>query len=148
MTTVTGPPTCRNLIDPLDFDYLVKCLMEEHGHDHAMATRIADQTLIFLKVVGPRPEKLSPSSLVDQGWHLFIVNTVAYTRFCELVAGRYIHHVPMKTSGPLAEREDRVLKTVRVLEKEGYQPDHVLWARSAGADCKNCCKGDHDDHPR
>lgn len=31
---------------------------------------------------------------VDDLWHVFILHTISYTEFCELLAGEYIHHVP------------------------------------------------------
>ena len=32
------------------------------------------------------------SKVVDQAWHQFILDTYAYTNFCELVFGGYLHH--------------------------------------------------------
>src|ERR1700749_2272983 len=35
-----------------------------------------------------------PSKLVDDAWHEFILDSVAYTRFCKQAFGEYLHHTP------------------------------------------------------
>ncbi|GAB3213337.1 hypothetical protein GCM10027294_43940 [Marinactinospora endophytica] len=144
---VTRPPQCRNLIAPEDFDYLVEALMKEHGHSREMSVRIAEQTLTFLRVAGTHPDQLSPSPLVDQGWHLFILNTRAYSKFCNLVAGRYIHHVPLTGQTTAEERAERRIRTTTAIREAGYDWDYLVWSQGIGGDCANCCKGEHEDHP-
>src|SRR3954447_23969374 len=39
---------------------------------------------------------------VDELWHTFITFTLDYARFCDQVAGRFIHHVP--ATGEPAEK--------------------------------------------
>jgi hypothetical protein len=35
-----------------------------------------------------------PSRLVDEAWHEFILDTRAYSEFCEAAFGEYLHHTP------------------------------------------------------
>lgn len=35
-----------------------------------------------------------PSRVIDEAWHLFLLDTREYARFCQLVFGQYLHHVP------------------------------------------------------
>jgi hypothetical protein len=35
-----------------------------------------------------------PSRLVDEAWHEFILDSLAYTEFCERAFGEYLHHTP------------------------------------------------------
>ncbi|MGM1063118.1 hypothetical protein [Saccharothrix sp. Mg75] len=74
--------------------------------------------------------------MVDTGRHTFILNTVDYARFCQGLAGRFIHHVPDDTTDP-AESTDRVTATVTAIHALGYRIDPALWPR-AGADCTQC----------
>lgn len=37
---------------------------------------------------------VSPSLVLDEGWHTFILFTKEYARFCEECVGEFIHHVP------------------------------------------------------
>ncbi len=49
----------------------------------------------FLQQCADDPKaKLSPSALVDKAWHAFILHTREYARFCQRVAGHFIHHNP------------------------------------------------------
>jgi hypothetical protein len=38
-----------------------------------------------------------PSRIVDDAWHEFILDSPAYTRFCEQAFGGYLHHTPDET---------------------------------------------------
>ncbi len=35
-----------------------------------------------------------PSRLVDEAWHEFILDSISYTRFCDVAFGGYLHHTP------------------------------------------------------
>lgn len=35
-----------------------------------------------------------PSKVVDEAWHMFILETSAYSAFCEQAFGKYLHHHP------------------------------------------------------
>lgn len=48
----------------------------------------------YLVLCAIYPGELGMNGPVDDYWHTLIVHTVDYARFCELVAGRFIHHVP------------------------------------------------------
>lgn len=37
---------------------------------------------------------LAPPPKVDEGWHMFILFTLDYQRFCHLFFGRFLHHRP------------------------------------------------------
>jgi hypothetical protein len=45
-----------------------------------------------------------PSRLVDEAWHEFILDSVSYTRFCNVAFGGYLHHTldeRLGATGPL-----------------------------------------------
>jgi hypothetical protein len=47
-----------------------------------------------------------PSRVVDSMWHEFILHTLAYRQWCELVIGRFIDHVPAEVLGREASTND------------------------------------------
>lgn len=68
-----------------------------------------------------------PSRLVDEAWHEFILDSLAYVRFCENAFGEYLHHTPdeaMSTPMP-----DALADTVRAWDRSdmGSSEESVLW---------------------
>jgi hypothetical protein len=50
----------------------------------------------FLVLAITMPDGVSPPPDIDEAWHLHILHTRAYQRFCEQVAGRFLHHTPSR----------------------------------------------------
>ncbi|MET0305015.1 MAG: hypothetical protein ABW196_02160 [Solirubrobacterales bacterium] len=68
-----------------------------------------------------------PSRVVDDAWHEFILDSVAYTAFCEAAFGAYLHHTPDEAmSTPMAAALEN---TVRAWDRSdaGADQDSVLW---------------------
>ncbi len=68
-----------------------------------------------------------PSRLVDEAWHEFILDSVAYTQFCTAAFGSYLHHTPdeaMPTPGG-----DLLGGTIRAWDRSdaGSGHDSILW---------------------
>lgn len=68
-----------------------------------------------------------PSRVVDDAWHEFILDSLAYTQFCDVAFGAYLHHTPdeaMSTS-----MGDALGNTVRAWDrsKAGANEESVLW---------------------
>lgn len=69
----------RDLLSPELFDKLASRVTRDAHLDYELAERVVDQTLAFLAACSQfRGRKLSPSNLVDIGWHTFILDTVEY----------------------------------------------------------------------
>jgi hypothetical protein len=47
-----------------------------------------------------------PSQVVDAMWHEFILHTRAYSDWCELTLGRFLHHTPAEALGGNGKRND------------------------------------------
>jgi len=108
------------------------------------ARRIIGQAAAFIAASGQQPgHDLTPSELVDYGWHAFILHTVDYAEFCQRVVGRFVHHVPTDEGedvpGGAAAARDR---TVAAIQAAGYTVDADLWRSSA--ECGQCHAGCHD----
>lgn len=68
-----------------------------------------------------------PSRAVDDAWHEFILDSLAYTDFCEQALGSYLHHTPdeaMSTPMP-----DALGNTVRAWDRSdaGSEEESILW---------------------
>ncbi|MFI7230785.1 glycine-rich domain-containing protein [Nonomuraea angiospora] len=98
--TTTGRPATdviepHKLIDHDLFDQLTTRIARAHNLTHEHAGRIMKQTLAFLYACAHSPgTTLTPSPEVDLGWHAFILDTHAYSDFCQRIAGRFLHHNP------------------------------------------------------
>jgi hypothetical protein len=68
-----------------------------------------------------------PSRAVDEAWHEFILDSLAYTLFCDLAFGEYLHHTPDEAmSTPMG---DALGDTVRAWDRSGIGAgeESVLW---------------------
>jgi len=73
----------RTLISEELFDCLTKRIANDENMSPALAARIMDQALAFLATTAQQDgPSLSPSRLVDIGWHTFILYTRDYAEFC------------------------------------------------------------------
>lgn len=86
--------------------------------------------------------RLVPSELVDHGWHAFILHTREYAAFCEKIAGRFIHHVPMVPG----EGDQGSVSAVDAMRAAGIEVDADLWGRTADCNekCHQCHAGCYD----
>lgn len=130
LPTIVGDPC--DLVSPETFDKLADFMVTRHRVTRAYAERVIEQTLVFLKAVADNPNiRLVPDVSVDPGWHAFIEHTVEYAEFCERVAGRFLHHVPIMiediSSGAAMAR------TIPALHVTGYLVDMEFW--STGESC-------------
>jgi hypothetical protein len=93
---MTAETISRDLIDRGLYDRLAARIVADHRFERRHAERIVDQTLAFLRACADNPgTTISPSPMVDVGWHAFILHTREYAEFCDRVAGRFIHHEPL-----------------------------------------------------
>jgi hypothetical protein len=68
-----------------------------------------------------------PSRAVDEAWHEFILDSIAYTDFCERAFGKYLHHTPDEAMGtPMG---NALAQTVRAWDRSeaGTEEESVLW---------------------
>ena len=143
--STTDPAT---LVDAEVMRRLTARVIKDHPEiDRGTARRIVGQTAAFLATSSRRPGvELSPSKLVDIGWHTWILHTVDYAQFCERVGGRFVHHVPTpdseeSASSPEAARE----RTLAAMTQAGFTIDLDLWPETAKmGECSQCHAGCSD----
>lgn len=130
MTAVmTDRVSGRSLVSDALFERLVARIVADEQIERQLAERIMDQALAFLRAcAGNQTAPLSPSELVDIGWHTFILYTREYATFCERVAGYFIHHVPNDDEAASSEPPGHGLaRSVEAMEAAGLVVDADLW---------------------
>ncbi|GAA2701228.1 glycine-rich domain-containing protein [Nonomuraea recticatena] len=150
-TPTTEQPAQADVIDPTAaistplFERLVARILADHpAFDDAHARRVMTQALAFLMACGANPgARLAPSPQVDVGWHTFILFTHDYTRFCNQVAGRMIHHAPDDEPATGAAAVDRIGATIEAMRAAHLPVDLELWLHEAK--CSQCHQGCFDD---
>ncbi|RSM87539.1 hypothetical protein DMH04_11050 [Kibdelosporangium aridum] len=141
--------TGRSLVTGELFERLTHRVVRDEGYEPPLAVRVVDQALAFLGACAAgdgRP--MSPSRLVDPGWHAFVLHTRDYREFCDRVAGRFIDHVPTDDArAGVGEPAVALHRTVDAMRAAGYVVDHDLWFASGRAKCSQCHNGCADDPP-
>lgn len=144
LLTMSPRSTGRALVS----DELFARLSARIAHDHPeldpdLPPRILDQALAFLAACGVTAAPIGPSTLVDIGWHTFILHTHDYAEFCHRIAGRFIHHEPEPTPDddvppPIGAP---ISRTVDAIRAAGFVVDASLWAGEGAAECTQCHAG-------
>ncbi|MCS0601284.1 hypothetical protein NX794_08575 [Streptomyces sp. LP11] len=121
----------RALLTPDGFGGVVATVRDNDPYvTDAMAQRIVTEALKFVAAAAQFPAvKITPSNVVDEGWHALILHTNLYEKLCDRL-GRFVHHWPER---PDAERHDphALTRTVALIEQAGFSVDSELWARPA-----------------
>ncbi|MGP3963261.1 glycine-rich domain-containing protein [Nonomuraea sp. 3N208] len=134
----------RSLVDHGLFDQVTTRIARTHNITHEHAGRIMEQALAFLYACAHNPvTALTPSPEVDLGWHTFILDTHAYSQFCQRIAGRFLHHNPEEPGGDKAAFVARLGDTIQAMRALGLTVDSELWL--ASAECSQCYAGCVDD---
>ncbi|MFF3007032.1 glycine-rich domain-containing protein [Kitasatospora sp. NPDC057940] len=134
--------TGRALVDDALFGRLVHRVVDDQDMEPQLAVRVVDQALAFLGTCAASPgAQLSPSRLVDHGWHAFLMYTGEYAGFCDRVAGRFLHHNPEDGDSPV--KGASIAATMAALTAIGFQVDTELWTMSA--ECSEGSGGDGSD---
>lgn len=126
--------TNRHLVDEKQWNRLIYSIQKDHDVDRGLSERIMDQALGFLKLCAISNGRYSPSRFVDIGWHTFMLDSKAYTDWCDLHAGTYIHHYPLGENEGGSETGG-VAATVAALKTHGIYVDEELWF--GPGDCNN-----------
>ncbi|MCG6496710.1 hypothetical protein [Kitasatospora sp. A2-31] len=117
----------RELITGQTFDAVVYTVCDNNpGMAVEMAERIVTDALKFVAAAATFPTvSITPTNVVDEGWHALILHTRPYAELCERL-GRFVHHYPERPD-PTRHNEAAVTRTVALIEETGYRPDYELW---------------------
>ncbi|OON72985.1 glycine-rich domain-containing protein [Streptomyces tsukubensis] len=124
-------PDVRALLTPAAFGGVVTTVIDNNPDmDKATAERIVTEALKFVDAAAQFPSvKITPSSVVDEGWHALVLHTNLYEKLCERL-GRFVHHWPERPD-PGRHDEHALARTVAVIEQAGHAVDSALWTGPA-----------------
>ena len=128
----------ENLRD-LDLEPIViKAIDSEEGLGWSFdfACQVADEYRKFLDLAltDEAGGAIVPSSLVDDFWHLHILDTQKYADDCERFLGFFLHHFPYFGMRGEEDAENLQVAWRRTLARYesafGYSPPSALWPKS------------------
>ncbi|MBW1600994.1 hypothetical protein JJV70_02510 [Streptomyces sp. JJ66] len=108
-------------------DVVATVLDNNDGMEELLARRIVGEAVRFVATAARYPTvAITPSRVVDEGWHALILHTALYTNLCAQL-GRFVHHYPER---PEITKYDKnaLTRTTALMEEAGYSIDHELWA--------------------
>ncbi len=97
------------------------------------------EVIRFMNLIAFKDEVLTPSRVVDDLWHEFILFTRLYGAFCQRYFGRMIHHQP---GGTEEQNLKQYKRTLNLYQEYFNAPDPLYWGHWAGvmdkAQCGSC----------
>lgn len=95
------------------------CAIDEQDSITAFA-----ELLKFFHISADSDQRCTPSVIVDNMWHEFILFTREYAAFCDAQFGQFIHHSP---GGTTAANHAQYLHTLRSLQLHFSVINHTYW---------------------
>lgn len=105
-------------------DVYVQQVLQKYPHlSESDVAEAFEQLRLYFQICWKYEKRLvaMPSRLIDACWHVFILDTRSYAKFCEAVLGRFLHHEP--PCGDALQRADasernqrQLLATVRAYQ--------------------------------
>lgn len=110
----------RAALNAWQFDpaYIQAVLLKYPHLDSADVTEAFEQLRLYFYLCWKHEGQLMamPSVLVDTCWHVFLVDTRRYLRFCESVFDYYFHHEPPALMSELAQTQRYLAAAARVYQ--------------------------------
>ena len=113
---------------------------EGKGWDFEYAKKVSTEYRKFLVLSLINPNKtIVPSTIIDDFWHLHILDTRKYQKDCEDSFGKFLHHFPY--FGMRGDNDEKNLinswnETLNLYEKEFSNKADSFWIQSRR--CPSC----------
>ena len=131
-------------LETLDLEpIIVKSMDAEEGYGWSFekANKVAGEYRRFLALCMQLPDDpIVPSNIVDEFWHLHILDTQKYAEDCEEFFGHFMHHFPY--FGMRGEQDAKNLEAAWFATLDAYKtsfgttPSAEIWPHSNR--CPNC----------
>lgn len=136
MSITAQAPVTRDVRDLLPAEELTAVtatvLTNNRGMSPDVAEAIVLEAVKFEAACASNPSgRLTPSRVVDEGWHALILHTRIKARLAARL-GYFVHHVP-EAPDPDRHDPDVLLRTRVAIADAGYVPDAALWAGPSDA---------------
>ena len=130
-------------------DAVLERYMDEHDLPAEVAREHERELKRFLVLCALDPDAAyGMNGPVDELWHTFIMFTLDYARFCEEVAGRFLHHVPASEEAKLDPEAGASYERMLAAYADTFdeEPPTEFWpspgsADVAGSQCNIICIG-------
>lgn len=140
-----GGRSARQLLSDAEFNAVLGTILNNNpGMQIEMGGRILTQALAFVATAAARPGRaMTPSRVVDEGWHTLILHTGLYYNLCSLY-GNFVHHVPEQ---PDPGRFDQAVidRTTALIADAGWEVDAELWRGPEDAKVSVAASCQHSD---
>ena len=86
----------KRYIEAMDFRAIIRKLMEEKKWSKQQALTACEQYKNFVFLVRKYEatySNLPPSNDIDEVWHRHILETVNYAKDCQVIFGKFLHHM-------------------------------------------------------
>jgi len=131
-----------------DLSLVLARYRREYGFSQAVANDHRRELVRFLALCATARQyggSYGMMGAIDKLWHMFIIFTREYARFCEEVAGAFLHHIPeadgVATQGTI-NRYLAFLKDYRTVYREepppAYWPNPKRSPHNTDASCDGC----------
>lgn len=111
----------------MDFSQIIELFAKDHDYD---ATIVCEEYKRFLYLRSKTPE-LSPSDMVDDFWHIHILCTEHYRRYCYVTFDKFIHHNLYDSIINTPEvRTQRIINTISEYKKVFTTIDTNVWPQA------------------
>jgi hypothetical protein len=105
-------------------DVYVQEVLQKYPHlSEADVVEAFEQLRLYFQICWKYEKRLvaMPSRLIDACWHVFILDTRSYAKFCEAVLGRFLHHEPpcgdeLQKTDASESNQRQMLATVRAYQ--------------------------------
>lgn len=123
-------------IDSIDFSMVIDKIIMTKSWKKKDVLKICEyyKNFLFLnKKYGSETCQLPPSDEVDEFWHNHILDTHKYTKDCDVIFGRYLHHYPYFGIDDKSNMQDlqKAFDHMQELHKKEFG-DHIYRVRSIG----------------
>jgi len=102
-------------------------LQERYDWDEFYALHVISEfrRFCYIWALGNR---VSPSTAIDECWHMLILDTQLYKTFCDEVLGTFFHHLPEKIGSEKKKYQDWHEKNREIYMQEfGNPPPEAVW---------------------
>lgn len=128
----------------LDLNNTKKRLNQKYGWEAQVIDNIVNEYFKFLNLSRVYPNaRLVPSQRVDEVWHDHILHTKQYIEACDVLFGKYLHHMPHETEHDSDKGYDDYQETLNLYRSVyGYDaPDDIWNVDLEGNKCNSNCRG-------
>ncbi|MFD0359613.1 hypothetical protein ACFVHW_38655 [Streptomyces sp. NPDC127110] len=116
-------PALHGLLADAQLDAVRATVLDDNpGMEPELAARIVTEAVKF---VATAAQDMTPSRLVDKGWHALILHTALYSRLCAHLGG-FVNHYPNPQSLP-SDTPSPIVSTIKAIERAGFSFDRYLW---------------------